>query len=178
MIGWHVALGLGRKNGSQSNRKSHEELKKHGTPQQTPTCFGKPAKIPSLQQLRSICPVGTLPKCRRGFKGLAAADCPRHVPIASNMDPERVRAYLQVACAGLGFDIGEVWFTSNENGSSTVAQIGTLSLLFRVLSGPLCPFYCILLTQRLTKTALCCSSLAWRNKRCTFTISRSGRVVQ
>ena len=46
------------------------------------------------------------------------------------MDPERVRAYLQVACAGLGFDIGEVWFTSNENGSSTVAQIGTLSLLF------------------------------------------------
>lgn len=46
------------------------------------------------------------------------------------MDPERVRAYLQVACAGLGFDIGEVWYTSNENGSSTVAQIGTLSLLF------------------------------------------------
>ena len=41
------------------------------------------------------------------------------------MDPERVRAYLQVACAGLGFDIGEVWFTSNEAGSSTVAQIGT-----------------------------------------------------
>mmetsp|Transcript_16660 Transcript_16660/g.47808 ORF Transcript_16660/g.47808 Transcript_16660/m.47808 type:complete len:1149 (-) Transcript_16660:246-3692(-) len=39
------------------------------------------------------------------------------------MDPERVRAYLQVACAGLGFDIGEVWYTSNENGSSTVAQI-------------------------------------------------------
>jgi len=40
------------------------------------------------------------------------------------MDPERVRAYLQVACAGLGFDIGEVWYTSNESGSSTVAQIG------------------------------------------------------
>jgi hypothetical protein len=40
------------------------------------------------------------------------------------MDPERVRAYLQVACAGLGFDIGEVWWTSNENGSSTVATIG------------------------------------------------------
>jgi hypothetical protein len=35
-----------------------------------------------------------------------------------------VRAYLQVACAGLGFDIGEVWWTSNENGSSTVAAIG------------------------------------------------------
>ena len=43
------------------------------------------------------------------------------------MDPERVRAYLQVACAGLGFDIGEVWWTSNENGSSTVAAIGELS---------------------------------------------------
>lgn len=41
------------------------------------------------------------------------------------MDPERVRAYLQIACAGLGFDIGEVWWTSNENGSSTVAAIGT-----------------------------------------------------
>ena len=40
------------------------------------------------------------------------------------MDPERVRAYLQVACAGLGFDIGEIWWTSNENGSSTVAAIG------------------------------------------------------
>lgn len=39
------------------------------------------------------------------------------------MDPERVRAYLQVACAGLGFDIGEVWWTSNESGSSTVAAI-------------------------------------------------------
>ena len=40
------------------------------------------------------------------------------------MDPERVRAYLQVACAGLGFDIGEVWWTTNERGSSTVAAIG------------------------------------------------------
>jgi hypothetical protein len=44
------------------------------------------------------------------------------------MDPERVRAYLQVACAGLGFDIGEVWWTSNENGSSTVAAIGEFPL--------------------------------------------------
>jgi hypothetical protein len=35
-----------------------------------------------------------------------------------------VRAYLQVACAGLGFDIGEVWWTQNENGSSTVAALG------------------------------------------------------
>lgn len=40
------------------------------------------------------------------------------------MEPERVRAYLQAACAGLGFDIGEIWWTSSENGSSTVAAIG------------------------------------------------------
>ncbi|KAL7555349.1 hypothetical protein ACA910_001386 [Epithemia clementina (nom. ined.)] len=39
------------------------------------------------------------------------------------MDPERVHAYLQVACAGLGFDIGEVWWTSDENGSSSLAAI-------------------------------------------------------
>lgn len=39
------------------------------------------------------------------------------------MDPARIRAYLQVACAGLGFDIGEVWWTSSEEGSSTVAAI-------------------------------------------------------
>jgi hypothetical protein len=49
------------------------------------------------------------------------------------MDPERIRAYLQVACAGLGFDIGEVWWTSNENGSSTVAAIRK-SLLVRAVS--------------------------------------------
>lgn len=40
------------------------------------------------------------------------------------MDPGRIRAYLQVACAGLGFEIGEIWWTSNEHGSSTVAAIG------------------------------------------------------
>ena len=40
------------------------------------------------------------------------------------MDPERIHAYLQAACAGLGFDIGEVWFSSSENGASTVAKIG------------------------------------------------------
>lgn len=40
------------------------------------------------------------------------------------MDPDRVHAYLQAACAGLGFDIGEVWWTSDENGSSTLASIG------------------------------------------------------
>jgi hypothetical protein len=40
-----------------------------------------------------------------------------------------VRAYLQVACAGLGFDIGEIWWTNNENGSSTVAAIGEFFVL-------------------------------------------------
>jgi len=42
----------------------------------------------------------------------------------SSMDPCRIRAYLQVACAGLGFEIGEIWWTGNEHGSSTVAAIG------------------------------------------------------
>jgi hypothetical protein len=42
------------------------------------------------------------------------------------MDPERVRGYLQVACAGLGFDIGEIWWTQNETGTSTLATIGEL----------------------------------------------------
>jgi hypothetical protein len=41
------------------------------------------------------------------------------------MDPDRVRAYLQVACAGLGFDIGEVWWSSNDAGSTALAAIGT-----------------------------------------------------
>jgi hypothetical protein len=40
------------------------------------------------------------------------------------MDADRVHAYLQVACAGLGFDIGEVWWMSNDAGTSTVAAIG------------------------------------------------------
>lgn len=39
------------------------------------------------------------------------------------MDANRVNSYLQVACAGLGFDIGEVWSMSNESGTSTVASI-------------------------------------------------------
>ena len=55
------------------------------------------------------------------------------------MDPERVRAYLQVACTGLGFDIGEVWYSSSKSGSSTVAQIGkclsTILLVCRVVPG-------------------------------------------
>jgi hypothetical protein len=42
------------------------------------------------------------------------------------MDADRVHAYLQVACAGLGFDIGEVWWMSNDSGTSTVAAIGML----------------------------------------------------
>lgn len=37
------------------------------------------------------------------------------------MDPDRVRAYLQISCAGLGFDIGELWWTSNKDGESTSA---------------------------------------------------------
>ena len=45
------------------------------------------------------------------------------------MDADRVRAYLQVACAGLGFDIGEVWWMSNESGTSTVAAIGVCYFL-------------------------------------------------
>lgn len=44
------------------------------------------------------------------------------------MDPERVHSYLQVACAGLGFDIGEVWWTSNQSGASAVAAIGKYPL--------------------------------------------------
>lgn len=35
------------------------------------------------------------------------------------MDPDRVKAYLQVACTGLGFDIGEIWWSSENNGSSS-----------------------------------------------------------
>jgi hypothetical protein len=35
------------------------------------------------------------------------------------MDPERVRAYLQVACTGLGFDIGEIWWTSGVSSNSS-----------------------------------------------------------
>lgn len=37
------------------------------------------------------------------------------------MDPDRVRAYLQVACAGLGFDIGEIWWSSNTEGGTSTA---------------------------------------------------------
>mmetsp|Transcript_7961 Transcript_7961/g.18600 ORF Transcript_7961/g.18600 Transcript_7961/m.18600 type:complete len:1142 (-) Transcript_7961:12-3437(-) len=37
------------------------------------------------------------------------------------MDADRVRSYLQVACAGLGFDIGEVWWMQNENGTTSQA---------------------------------------------------------
>lgn len=37
------------------------------------------------------------------------------------MDPDRVRAYLQISCAGLGFDIGELWWTSNKDGGSSSA---------------------------------------------------------
>jgi len=50
---------------------------------------------------------------------------------SSTMDPERIHAYLQAACAGLGMTIGEVWFAQNETGTSTVAKIGTCN--FRIL---------------------------------------------
>ena len=43
------------------------------------------------------------------------------------MDPDRVRAYLQVACAGLGFDIGEIWWTQSDESSSALAAIGEFS---------------------------------------------------
>lgn len=52
------------------------------------------------------------------------------------MDPCRIRSYLQVACAGLGFEIGEIWWTSNEHGSSTVAAIGTSRFVFVVVVLP------------------------------------------
>jgi hypothetical protein len=48
------------------------------------------------------------------------------------MDPERVRGYLQVACAGLGFDIGEIWWTQNESGTSTLATIGKPAASFEI----------------------------------------------
>lgn len=66
------------------------------------------------------------------------------------MDPERVRAYLQVACAGLGFDIGEVWWTSKANGAPAVAAIGKaaarrecFSTSRKVVGILLCPMYFI-----------------------------------
>lgn len=49
--------------------------------------------------------------------------------IGTAMEPERVRAYLQAACSGLGFDVGEVWWTSGSNGASSVAAIGECLLL-------------------------------------------------
>jgi len=51
------------------------------------------------------------------------------------MDADRVRSYLQVACAGLGFDIGEVWWMSNDSGTSTVAAIGKLYQCLFMLCG-------------------------------------------
>lgn len=59
------------------------------------------------------------------------------------MDADRVRSYLQVACAGLGFDIGEVWWMSNENGTSTVAAIGKLNLFTVYMN----IFYCNKITS-------------------------------
>jgi len=39
------------------------------------------------------------------------------------MDPVRIRSYLQAACAGLGFDIGEVWLQHNETETGDVSEI-------------------------------------------------------
>lgn len=39
------------------------------------------------------------------------------------MDPVRTRSYLQAACAGLGFDIGEVWLQHNEIETGDVSEI-------------------------------------------------------
>jgi len=46
------------------------------------------------------------------------------------MDPDRVKAYLQVACAGLGFDIGEVWWASNNVTSTALAAIRKFLMYF------------------------------------------------
>ena len=40
------------------------------------------------------------------------------------MDPGRIHAYLQAACSGLGFDVGEVWFSSTEVPSSPSLTFG------------------------------------------------------
>ena len=50
-----------------------------------------------------------------------------------------MRAYLQISCAGLGFDIGELWWTSNKDSGSTsaLAAIGMLRyFLFTFVSSP------------------------------------------
>ena len=43
------------------------------------------------------------------------------------MDPERIHAYLQAACAGLGFDIGEVWRITGRGATSKPADSGKYS---------------------------------------------------
>ncbi len=55
------------------------------------------------------------------------------------MDPDRVRAYLQISCAGLGFDIGELWWTSNKDGGSTSA----LAAIGRYRVVVVCSFSCV-----------------------------------
>jgi len=77
-------------------------------PNRNPTKKGNLATTNSFQLARHAA------KSVRGF-------------ICVTMDPERVRGYLQVACAGLGFDIGEIWWTQNESGTSTLATIGECS---------------------------------------------------
>ena len=45
------------------------------------------------------------------------------------MDPDRVKAYLQAACAGLGFDVGEVWWTTGESGAPSVSVTGRFNFV-------------------------------------------------
>lgn len=45
------------------------------------------------------------------------------------MDPGRIHSYLQAACAGLGFDIGEVWFAAVDKKNSKLTSIGKYQVL-------------------------------------------------
>jgi hypothetical protein len=82
------------------------------------------------------------------------------------MDADRVRAYLQVACAGLGFDIGEVWWMSNESGTSTVAAIGVCYFLRIIIC--ICLRFIIVLssdTSELKFAVLyCVCSVCWMHQ--------------
>lgn len=39
------------------------------------------------------------------------------------MDPDRIHSYLKAACIGLGFDIGEVWWTSTTEKATASTKI-------------------------------------------------------
>ena len=48
------------------------------------------------------------------------------------MDPGRINAYLQASCAGLGFDIGEVWFSSGDKTDrvNSLGECASMPLFF------------------------------------------------